>query len=194
MRYQRRLTASTVVGAAVIYAVIGSALAGCSPTPVAQTPPAQAVEQTPPRPSEAGRVAAPDSSASYEPANVRERAASDTGNHSTQSLAQESPAWYRTGKYSYNGNRCEFQARDSTRAMGFTCGLVELVLKPGLPASDVSGLVASLSGIAESTFQGPMVVIFVRVPANTERAAILRASADSRIKRAGLSLARRGVL
>lgn len=67
---------------------------------------------------------------------------------------QESAAWYDTGRFTYKKNRNEFEARDSTRAMAFTCGLVELIAKLGVSASAADSLVASCLALLKEHFEG----------------------------------------
>jgi hypothetical protein len=116
-----------------------------------------------------------------------------TGRDTTHS-PQESPEWYGAGEYQRHGSDCDFVPRDSTSAIPFTCGIVQLTLKPGVSAAAVSDLIASLSGSVVSTLLLTRVTLLVRVPAGQERSAILSAASDPRVSKAGLDLHRRGAI
>jgi hypothetical protein len=105
----------------------------------------------------------------------------------------EDRAWYRTGRYLYEGNRCSFVPRDSANAIGFECGVIEIVLQPGLSVQDAQPVVGDLSASIDKAFQGPRASLFLRVLEHREQESILRAYEHRQVVRAGLSLSRRGV-
>jgi hypothetical protein len=112
----------------------------------------------------------------------------------TKTTGNEDGEWYRTGRYLYEGDRCFIVPRESVKAIGFECGVVELVLQPGLSARDAQPIIAELSASLEKAFAGTRTSLFLRVPVRRERDSIVRAYADPKVLRAGLDLHRRGVI
>ncbi len=107
------------------------------------------------------------------------------------SQSQQSADYYRDGQFVYDGQGCAFVPADHSTRYSFECGLVLVGLKAGLKPSDVADLTQAVSAevLPERVVYTPdRPTMVVRVPAKSEREAILRLSADARIRYAALNI------
>ena len=97
-------------------------------------------------------------------------------------------AFYRDGEFIYENDRCFFRPPGTRERFVFECGVIGIGLASGVLAADVADLVAAIEGeITRDRSGGDFGLIWVAVPARSERQAILRVFPDERTRYGALS-------
>jgi hypothetical protein len=101
-------------------------------------------------------------------------------------------SWYRAGSFTYADQQCFFDPPNpppGTRTrLKFECGVIAVGLASGVRAGDLADLLSTVRGsILRDHSGGTFGSMVIRIPARSERDAVLRVLDDRRVRYASLN-------